>query len=99
MRRPPEPQAIDPASGFKIPHKNLVRQYDGEYVDRRFVDKQNPQELIRARPESSVLPHPRPEVADVFLATNILLEDGLTPMIGADGAALMTEGPLAGAGL
>jgi hypothetical protein len=35
----------------------------------------------------------------VFLATNILLEDGVTPMIGEDGRALMTEGPLGGEGL
>jgi hypothetical protein len=95
----PEPQAIDPASGFKVPHRNLVKQWDGEYVDQRFVDKRNPQDLIRVRADTSALVNPQPEPADVFLASNIVLEDGVTPMVGADGVALMTEGLLGGAGL
>lgn len=94
-----EPQAIDPASGFKVPHRNLVRQWDGEYVDRRFVDKRNPQDLLRAKAEQAQLPHPRPEPADTFLATNILWEDGLTPIVGENGSAVMTEGELNGEGL
>ena len=98
MRRRAEPQAIDPASGFKVPHRNLVRQWDGEYVDRRFVDKRNPQDFAKARPERPALEHPRPEPADVFLAVNLAWEDG-TPMIGEDGAALMGEGRLNGEGL
>jgi hypothetical protein len=94
-----EPQALDPASGFKVPHRNLVRQWDGEYVDKRFVDKRNPQDLLRAKAEQADLPHPRPEPADTFLAINILLEDGVTPMIGGGGVALMTEGQMNGKGL
>jgi hypothetical protein len=95
----PGPIAIDPASGFKVPHRNLVRQWDGEYVDRRFVDRRNPQDLIRGTTQSAVIINPRPEPTDVFIATNILWEDGLTPIINADGSALMTEGPLGGEGL
>lgn len=94
----PGPQAIDPASGFKVPHRNLVRQWDGEYVDRRFVDKRNPQDLIRAKVDSPALDHPRPEPADTFLASAILTEDGL-PMIGANEEILLTEGALNGVGL
>lgn len=100
MRRDkPTPQAIDPASGFKVPHRNLVRQYDGEYVDRRFVDKRNPQDLIRAKARITVIQNPRPEPPDTFLAVNITLEDGFTPIINPDGTPLMTEGPRNGEGL
>lgn len=95
----PTPQAIDPASGFKVPHRNLVRQWDGEYVDRRFVDKRNPQDLIRARAKIDTLPNPRPESPDVFLADNITLEDGFVPIINPDGSAMLAEGHLNGEGL
>jgi hypothetical protein len=93
----PKPQGIDDATGFKVDHSSLKKQGDGAMVVD--PDKRNPQDLIRVRPGTSIVPDPRPEPDDVFLATNILLEDGVTPMIGADGSALMTEGPLNGAGL
>lgn len=93
-----EPQAIDPASGFKVPYRNLVRQWDGEYVDHRFVDRRNPQDMIRSRPERPALDHPRPEPADIFLADNVIAEDG-TLIINPDGTPLMGEGPLGGEGL
>jgi hypothetical protein len=94
-----EPQALDPASGFVVPYRDLVKQWDGEYVSRRFVDKRNPQDLIRARPESRPLDHPRPEPADVFIAGNIEWEDGSTLVTTEGGAAMLTEGPLNGEGL
>lgn len=94
----PEPQAICPASGFKVPHRELVRQWDGEYVARRFVDKRNPQDLIRARPERPTLPHPRPEPDDTFLATNVLDANG-RPTIDENGDPVMTAGQLNGTGL
>lgn len=77
-RRDPErgPQAIDPASGFKVPLSELVRQYDGEMVARRFVDRQNPQDFVRAIPDKLSLPYARPEPPDQYLAQNILWEDG-----------------------
>jgi hypothetical protein len=78
---PPEPQAIDPASGFKVPLRNLVKQWDGEMVDRRFVDRRNPQDFVRGVKDNSAPPFARPEVPDTFIADNILWEDGL-PMIG-----------------
>jgi hypothetical protein len=92
----PRPQAIDDMTGFKVDHAALKRQFDGAMTTD--PDKRNPQDLIRVRADTSTIPNPRPEPADVFLASNILLEDG-TPMIGADGEALMTEGPLGGEGL
>jgi hypothetical protein len=94
---PQGPVAIDDQTGFKVPLRHLKRQWDGARVVN--PDKRNPQDTIRARPERNTVENPRPEPADVFLATNILLEDGLTPLIGEDGSAIMTEGPLNGAGL
>ena len=93
------PVAIDPASGFKVPYRNLVRQYDGEWVDRRFVDKRNPQDFLRARPDNPKLDHPRPEATDVFLAVNITMEDGITSIVAENGQAILTEGQLNGSGL
>jgi hypothetical protein len=94
-RRPliPEPQAIDPISGFKVPWKNLVRQWDGEMVDYRYADKRNPQDFVRGIPDSRPLPYARPEPPEIYIAGNILWEDG-RPMIGADGSALLTEGEI-----
>lgn len=91
MRRRPEPQAIDPASGFKVPHRNLVRQWDGEYVDRRFVDKRNPQDLIRARADSHVIDNPRPEPPDVFVLTEIIWEDESGPVLLESGGPTLLE--------
>jgi hypothetical protein len=99
MRRPPLPevQGIDDMTGFKVPLRHLKKQWDGALTVE--PDKRNPQDLIRPRPERNTVANPRPEGADVYLATNILLEDGLTPLIGEDGSAIMTEGPLGGEGL
>jgi hypothetical protein len=89
---PPEPQAIDPASGFKVPLRNLVKQWDGEMVDRRFVDKRNPQDFVRGIKDNSILPYARPEVPDIFMAEPILWEDG-SIMFAEDGhTPLLTEG-------
>lgn len=86
-----KPQAIDPASGFKIDHENLVRQWDGEYIDKRFVDQRNPQDMIRTRPDKPNLPHPRPEAEDRFMALPILWEDGGL-MLNEDGTVMYGEG-------
>jgi hypothetical protein len=93
----PRPQGIDDATGFKVDHDRLKKQWDGAMVVD--PDKRNPQDLIRVRADTSLIPNPRPEPDDVFLATNILLEDGVTPLIGEDGRAIMTEGQLNGEGI
>src|SRR5687768_9683816 len=91
FRHIPGPRAIDPASGFDIPLCDLVRQYDGELVDRRRVDKQNPQDFIKVRPERQTLPFARPEPPDRFMAQNLLWEN-LALMFGENGAAILEEG-------
>lgn len=64
----PVPQAICDASGFKVPLSNLVRQWDGALVDRRFVDRRNPQDFVRGVPDRQDLPYSRPESPDVFIS-------------------------------
>lgn len=71
----PEPKAIDPASGFKVPLRNLVRQWDGEMVDYRFVDKRNPQDFVRGVPERQDLPFARPEAPDQYITTPVTPDD------------------------
>jgi len=63
-RGTPVPQAICDASGFKVPLSNLVRQWDGAMVDRRFVDRRNPQDFVRGVPDRQDLPYSRPEGPD-----------------------------------
>src|SRR6478735_5125596 len=90
----PEPQAIDPASGFKVPLSELVTQWDGEKVSRRFVDRRNPQDFVRGVRDNQALPFARPETPDVFMAENLLFEDG-SLIFQESGPALLTEGPVA----
>lgn len=89
---PPVPQALDPASGFKVPHSNLVRQWDGQLVDYRFVDIRNPQDFVRGIKDNMALPDPRPESPDAFVAAPILWEDGDFMMTESDGDVIYSEG-------
>lgn len=75
-RRPPVPQAIDPASGFKVPLSELQKQWDGEMVSRRFIDKRNPQDFVRGVKDDPSLPFARPEPEDAFAALPLVLEAG-----------------------
>lgn len=68
--------AIDPASGFKVKRRDLVRQWDGELIARRFVDVRNPQDFVRGVKERQALPNTRPEPADTFVAGPLVWEDG-----------------------
>lgn len=91
-RRPlPEPQAIDPASGFKVPLSSLTKQWDGEMVDRRFIDRRNPQDFVRGVKDNQALPFARPETPDRFMAETLQYEDG-APIYLGDDSLLTTEG-------
>lgn len=92
-----KPQGIDDLTGFKVDYSALRRQWDGAYTTD--PDKRNPQDQIKARPETGKLDHPRPEPADTFLADNLTLEDGLTPIMCENGQPMMGEGELNGSGL
>lgn len=92
MRRGrPVPQAIDPVSGFKVPLSELVRQWDGEMVSKRFADRRNPQDFVRGVPDKMKLPFARPEAPDQFIALPILSELGF-PLLTEDGRVILTEG-------
>lgn len=86
------PNAIDPASGFKVKLDRLERQWDNELVDRAFIDKErNPQDYLRAIPDRQVLPYSRPEAPDRFMAYAFEEETGV-PISLEDGGPLQTEG-------
>lgn len=95
---PPEAQAIDPWSGFKIPHKDLVKQWDGQWVWSRTVDRRNPQDWVRGVKDDMSIPHPRPESPDEFVASALLWEDGETIMTveGNSGNVILSEGVVPG---
>lgn len=71
----PEPQAICDASGFKVPLSHLVRQWDGALVDKRFVDKRNPQDFVRGVRDDQSLPYSRPEAPDTFISSEVTPDD------------------------
>lgn len=86
-----EPNAIDPASGFKVKLSDLHRQWDGEMIDRRFIDKRNPQDFVRGVRDNMALPYSRPEPPDSFVALPLMWEDG-SLMFSEDGQILLSEG-------
>lgn len=71
----PEPQAICDFSGFKVPLSHLVKNWNGMMVDRRFVDRRNPQDFLRGIPDRQNLPFARPEQPDVFISGPITPDD------------------------
>ena len=83
-------RALDPASGFKIYNEDLVRQWDNEFVDYRFVDERNPQDFVRGIPDRQVVPNARPEPPDVYIVEQICLENG-TPICFENGLPIFTE--------
>lgn len=86
------PIALDPASGFRVPHDELVRQWDGEMVSRRFVDSmRHPSDTFRPRPERMMLHQARPEPEDMAVALPLLWEGGQT-MVEEGGEAILGAG-------
>lgn len=88
----PVPQAIDPASGFKVPLSNLERQWDNQLIDRRFIDKRNPQDFVRGIKDDQSLPYSRPESPDVFVALPICWESGAFLTTQSGGLDIFEEG-------
>lgn len=73
----PSPKAICDLSGFEFPHTEMVKQWDGAMVAKRFVDKRNPQDFVRGVPDDQSLPWTRPEAPDVFLQPGDVTPDDL----------------------
>ena len=63
-------------TGFEFYDDEVVRQYDGLIVGKKFADYQHPQELRRNRPERAVQAPLNPEPPDVFVQfANLLLDE------------------------
>lgn len=73
----PGPNAICDLSGFKIKWRNLVRQWDSALVDRRFVDRRNPQDFVRGVQDDQSLPYSRPMAPRVFIGPGDVTPDDL----------------------
>ena len=63
-------------SGFDFPITEAVRNWDGALVHRRFVDKRNPQDFVKAVRES-IPAVSRPEPTDVFVAIGEITQESL----------------------
>lgn len=77
METPPKGVAICSFSGFKVPVSELVKNWDGQMVWRKFSDVRNPQDFVRGVRDNQNLPVSQPESADVFLTTNQVTPDDL----------------------
>lgn len=86
---PPEPQAIDDYSGFKVPLSRLKKDWQGLYSVG--PDKRNPQDFVRGVKDNMSLPFARPETPDQYVAAAITWEDGLV-MLSQTGNVLLTQG-------
>jgi len=71
----PPQNGICDFSGFKFPMSELVRNWDGALVHWRFVDKRNPQDHLRAKPDNRQPPRARPEAPDTFLSSPVTADD------------------------
>lgn len=74
---PPKGVAICSFSGFKVPVSELVRNWDGQLVHRRFRDVRNQQDFVKGVRDDQNLPVSQPETTDVFLGTNEVTPDSL----------------------
>ena len=72
-----KPQAICDFSGFKVPADELVRNWDGALVWKKFLDRRKPQDFVRGRRDDMRNPNPSPESEDVFLGTNDVTPESL----------------------
>jgi hypothetical protein len=71
----PEMRGICDASGFDFPLSQLVKQWDGAFVHRRFVDKRNPQDFVTGIRENIAPRLTRPEAPDTFISGTVLPGD------------------------
>jgi hypothetical protein len=67
---PPQafPGNICQQSGFRVPPRQLSRQWNGILARREDYDDRHPQEFLKGAPERRGVPVPRPEQADAFIS-------------------------------
>jgi hypothetical protein len=74
-QRPGSWRVICAWSGFKIWNTDAVRQWDGEYVLKRFCDERNPQDFVKGVPDLQNVPWTRPEQEDQFITVPVSAAD------------------------
>lgn len=89
---PPEPQAIDDYSGFKVPLGRLKKDWQGLLTVS--PDIRNPQDFVRGVKDNQSLPYSRPEPPNEFAAVPLLWEDGSFMMAENGTDVLYSEGAL-----
>jgi hypothetical protein len=62
------PWGICDRSGMKVRQRDMVTEWNGLRVARRFAEPRHPQDFVRGRPEDTSVKNARPEPPDVFLA-------------------------------
>jgi hypothetical protein len=74
-----DPWVICDRSGFKVRMSETVKAWTGLRVARRFADKRNPQDAVRAvadrRGAPLGVPDARPEPPDAYLAGPVTAEE------------------------
>lgn len=86
------PNAIDPRSGFKVKHADLVKDAYGDLIYAPFADRKHPQDFPPRIRESIAVRDARPEPADQFIAFTIMWEDGFSPIMEQGGRSILSEG-------
>jgi hypothetical protein len=70
-----DPWVICDRSGFKVRMSGTVKEWTGLRVARRFADKRNPQDQIRATADRQSVVDARPEPPDAWLAAPVTAGD------------------------
>lgn len=71
---PPQVQAIDDYTGFKVPLGDLKKDWQGLLTTR--PDRRNEQDYLRGIKDDSSLPYARPETPSQYVAAPLLWQDG-----------------------
>lgn len=71
------PWGICDRSGFKVRQSDMVTEWNGLRVAKRFSEARHPQDFLRARPDDQSVKNARPEQTDVFLAVGDVTPDDL----------------------
>lgn len=69
------PWGICDLSGMKVRQSDMITQWNGLRVARRFADVRNPQDFLRTLPEDTSVREPRPEGPDVFIGARVTPAD------------------------
>ena len=80
--------ALCDVCGFKFKADQLKERWDGRRVCLEDLEFRHPSDLLRVPQDNPSVPWSRPEVPDVFIAADLLAEDGTTIIVAEDGSIL-----------